>query len=89
MRYTHELPDDAPVIDRLHWYAANYAVLKERAAMWDTRTSRLVARIEQLQERNEELVEEAGVLREENKRVWAALLKAGLTADDGENADGR
>ena len=88
MNYGNELPDDAPVLERLHWYAANYAVMKERAAVWGTRVDRLSDRIKQLEKRNEELVEEVAVLREECNRAWAAVRAAGATDDNGEPSNG-
>lgn len=86
MSYQNELPDNAPVLNRLHWYAANYMVMKERAAVWDTLVDRLRGSVRQLQSRNEELVEEVAVLREECKRAWNAVDAAGANADNGDAA---
>lgn len=86
MNYGNELPDDAPVLQRLHWYAANYMVMKERAAIWDTLVDRLRGRVRQLESRNEELVEQVAVLREECKRAWDAVHAAGAKADNGDAA---
>lgn len=89
MRYEHELPDSATLSERLHWYAANYAVMKERAKRWDVLQARLQTRVQELGNRNEQLVEEVAVLRVMCDSAWAAMKAAGVKADDGEGSDGR
>lgn len=89
MRYEYELPDDATLSHRLHWYAANYMVMKERAKRWDLLQERLHSRIRELGERNEELVEEVAVLRVECDRAWAAVKTAGAKVDDEDEPNGR
>ena len=89
MRYENELPDSATLSHRLHWYAANYMVMKERAKRWDLLQERLHSRIQELGKRNEELVEEVAVLRVECDRAWAAVKAAGVETDDEDDFHGR
>lgn len=79
-----ELADDDSVIDRLHWYAANYQIMMERATRWDLQRSRLEKRVRELGERNEQLVAQLAVLQIEADRAWAAMRKHGIKPDDGE-----
>jgi len=84
--YDNELPDSATISDRLHWYAANYMVMMERAKRWDFLNARQNSRIQELGDRNEELVEQVAVLRVERDRMYSAMKAAGVKCDDGDAA---
>ena len=84
--YENELPDSATLSERLHWYAANYMVMMERAKRWDFLNARQHSRIQELGDRNEQLVEQVAVLLADNNRMYAAMKAAGVKCDSGDEA---
>ena len=80
-----ELKDNSTVIERLHWYAAEYQVMVERSTRWELTNGRLESRVRGLLEQNEELITRLATANEEYKRAWKAVRDAGINPDDGES----